>query len=226
MKVTHWLMRLGTYENGFYTKKEHHLSAKLTFCLFRRHWLGLPHTFDNGCTPGDYIADTAAEKDSYSGCDVANTPDTCPTDPGLDPIHNFMDYSDDICLYKWTPGQIDVMHANIEFYRSGITADFNPVQLTTGVLSDKYTMPDGLGRQFYMDVPASATITCTTTAVSGDVNLFVNWDGNDKTFECKSESEGSSAETCTVGPNSGRVYAWVYSSASTIDFQIRCGTAS
>jgi len=136
-----------------------------------------------------------------------------------------MDYSSDICLYEWTPGQIDVMHANIEFYRSGITVDLKPVQLATGLLSDKYTMADGLARQFYMDVPASASITCTTTAVGGDVQLYVNWDGNYETFECVSETEGSD-ETCTVGPDSGRVYAWVYSLASTIDFQVRCGTAA
>jgi len=50
-----------------------------------------------GCTGGDLVADTPAENQPYYGCNPNNVPDTCPTDPGLDPIHNHMDYSDDVC---------------------------------------------------------------------------------------------------------------------------------
>jgi hypothetical protein len=51
-----------------------------------------------GCTGGDLVADTPAENQPYYGCNLGSVPDTCPTDPGLDPIHNYMDYSDDVCL--------------------------------------------------------------------------------------------------------------------------------
>ena len=61
------------------------------------HWFGLLHPFqDNTCStsdPGDYIADTPQESVSTSGCPSGK--DSCPGDPGLDPIHNYMDYSTD-----------------------------------------------------------------------------------------------------------------------------------
>lgn len=58
------------------------------------HWLNLWHTFEGACTAeGDGIADTPASLEETEGCPVGR--DSCPDMPGLDPIHNFMDYSDE-----------------------------------------------------------------------------------------------------------------------------------
>jgi hypothetical protein len=73
------------------------------------HWLGLYHTFENGCSaPGDYVKDTPYQADGdnifYCGENPDFGDDTC-AQPGKDPVHNFMSYGDDPCLDRFTAGQ-------------------------------------------------------------------------------------------------------------------------
>lgn len=70
------------------------------------HWLGLFHTFEGkSCTgEGDLVADTPQQAEETTGCPASS--DTCPDSPGLDAIHNHMDYTVDSCRTEFTPGQI------------------------------------------------------------------------------------------------------------------------
>jgi Pregnancy-associated plasma protein-A len=69
------------------------------------HWLGLMHTFENGCTaPGDGVSDTPYQFDGQNIFYCNESDDTCLA-PGKDPVHNFMSYGDDPCMDRFTPGQ-------------------------------------------------------------------------------------------------------------------------
>jgi hypothetical protein len=72
------------------------------------HVFGLPHTFTPWpssamCTgDGDGIADTPPESEPAWACTIR---DSCPGDGLNDPIHNFLDYTPDACMYEFTEGQ-------------------------------------------------------------------------------------------------------------------------
>ncbi len=77
------------------------------------HWVGLFHTFQGGCVPpDDDVKDTPPHQVNF-GC-PSPVPDSCsgdmdPSDstkPWLDPVHNFMNYTDDACMSEFTSGQI------------------------------------------------------------------------------------------------------------------------
>ena len=96
------------------------------------HWLGLYHTFNedapsgNPCGgSGDEVSDTPVEASPASGCPTGR--DTCPALDGLDPITNFMDYSDDACMVEFTPGQADRMQALTASFRPTIAGGVAPL---------------------------------------------------------------------------------------------------
>lgn len=86
------------------------------------HYLGLQHTFQGGCAAasgcannGDLICDTPPEGAAhFSPC---TDPATC---GNPDPIHNFMDYSDDNCMFEFTPNQQNRMRCTIANWRTRI----------------------------------------------------------------------------------------------------------
>jgi hypothetical protein len=81
------------------------------------HWMGLYHTFQGGCgAQGDSVGDTPRERDPAFGCPIGRN--TC-SQAGNDPIFNFMDYTDDSCMFEFTPGQTVRMDAQFDAYRRG-----------------------------------------------------------------------------------------------------------
>lgn len=83
------------------------------------HWLGLYHTFQGGCAgANDSVTDTNAERTAFYGT-WPPIPDTCAGKKyaGLDPVENFMDYTDDAYMYRFTAGQSSRMDSAALTYR-------------------------------------------------------------------------------------------------------------
>jgi hypothetical protein len=87
------------------------------------HRFGLFHVFQGGCGDGDFCTDTPAQvSPSYSHeatpGDASSYPSrhSCPTQPGLDNIRNFMDYTD--CSSLFTPCQGGRMVQSYQNYRA------------------------------------------------------------------------------------------------------------
>ncbi|MEQ6902513.1 zinc metalloprotease [Nocardioides sp. YIM 152588] len=80
------------------------------------HWMMLEHTFAGACSAsGDGVEDTPREAYPQFYCEES---DSCPQ-PGLDPIHNFMDYTEDFCMDHFTEGQVDRMNDAWIAFRQG-----------------------------------------------------------------------------------------------------------
>ncbi|KAK9439511.1 metalloprotease MEP1 [Metarhizium brunneum] len=92
------LLNIGTLPGGSFP-------GKTTTCIHEvGHWFGLLHTFQGGCAGGDGVDDTPAQANPSYDCNKPR--DSCPNDPGMDPIKNFMDYGSDDCRSEFTPGQM------------------------------------------------------------------------------------------------------------------------
>lgn len=194
IQIGHWL---GKYESHCLPPYQ---GSEYDAHMFNLLGTGLPHTFDGGCTvESDGVADTPAEAEAYFGCSPEEQRDTCPDFPGIDPIHNFMDYSDDICLYEFSAGQREVMQA---FYVSERLKHYNgpdiPLQLS--IPSEPVDIGEGKTKIFTLST-TKCNVLCKTKASDGDADLYLHvgsvptYDSN--TDVCTSET-GDSNKECIV----------------------------
>ncbi|PHH88033.1 hypothetical protein CDD83_8082 [Cordyceps sp. RAO-2017] len=86
------------------------------------HFLGLRHTYQGGCTEGDFVADTPPMADRTNGsiCLSEKLQHSC-GDSRPAPLENFMASSSDFCANNFTPGQFQRMRRWWKAYRASAT---------------------------------------------------------------------------------------------------------
>jgi hypothetical protein len=86
------------------------------------HWLNLFHIGGDdgtGCNGTDEVDDTPNQADQNIGCPTFPSP-SCNNEPNGDMFMNYMDYSDDACMFMFTAGQVTRMQAALDGPRSSI----------------------------------------------------------------------------------------------------------
>jgi hypothetical protein len=87
------------------------------------HYLNMKHIWgdDNGsCSGSDNVADTPNQANANFGCPSFPHTDACsPNSPGV-MFMNYMDYTDDACMYMFTAGQKTRMWATLNGSRSSL----------------------------------------------------------------------------------------------------------
>ncbi len=171
------------------------------------HYLGLLHTFapDNqsacltGFAAGDLIDDTNSETDAHYGCSQTNS---CSTP---DPIHNYMNYTDDICMYLFTDEQANRAVCGLVNYRS------NLYTTSSGTATLTVTSPNG-GESW--EVGASQNITWSSTGTVGNVAIEISSDN------------GSSWRSVTSSTSNDGTYSWTVPDSTSTECLIRVSEAS
>ncbi len=146
------------------------------------HYLGLEHTFNGGCasasgcyTNGDLICDTNPESQETFGCPGSKS--SCGSS---DPFHNYMDYTDDACMWEFTPEQANRMRCTIQHWRPDL-----PLPAPPGQASNP-SPPDGA-------TDVSTNVILSWTGGSGATSYDVYF-GTDPTPDA-GEFQGNQAGT-------------------------------
>lgn len=101
--------------------KQERFNLGMTIIHETGHWFGLYHTFQGGCDGlGDEVADTQKHIKPNYGTPPPNEQNGACNDNEFAPVHNFMNYVDDIWMKEFTPCQIQRIKEQILLYRKKI----------------------------------------------------------------------------------------------------------
>lgn len=75
------------------------------------HWMNLRHIWGDANCGNDFVNDTPVAQTSNFGCPAFPKVSACGTDGHAEMTMNYMDYTDDACMYMFTSGQKDRMMA-------------------------------------------------------------------------------------------------------------------
>jgi hypothetical protein len=87
------------------------------------HWMNLRHIWGDATCGSDLVSDTPTHNTANYGCPAAGHLSTCAGTP-VEMTMNYMDYTDDACMYMFSAGQ--KTRAQAVFSPGGPRVSFNP----------------------------------------------------------------------------------------------------
>jgi Pregnancy-associated plasma protein-A/Secretion system C-terminal sorting domain/Fibronectin type III domain len=183
------------------------------------HWLNLRHIWGDADCGDDFVGDTPKQKTANYGC-IVFPHVTCTNGPNGDMFMNYMDYTDDACMFMFSAGQKARMQAVLAAggSRAGLATSNGctpgtvavctaPTNLTAGNLTStgatiSWSAASGASN-YSLDYRASGATTWTTVTVTG-VSQAVSSLTASTTYEyrvktnCASSASGYSATATFV----------------------------
>ncbi len=156
------------------------------------HYLNLRHIWgDDGtaCTGSDLVDDTPNAGGPNYGCPTSPKV-TCSNGPNGDLFMNYMDYSDDACMYMFTTGQSTRMNAVLDGTRSGLVSGSTTPTITV-------TAPNG-GENWTVGTSRSITWTFTGTIANVKIEYSIN---SGSTWTAIVSSTGNTGSYAWTVPN-------------------------
>ena len=172
------------------------------------HWLNLRHIWGDASCGNDQVGDTPTQQTSNFGCPTFPHV-TCSNGANGDMFMNYMDYTDDACMYMFTAGQSTRMNAL--FASGGARVGLlSSMGCLPGGSTPVCSTPSGIGASSI----TSSSATITWGAVSSAIGYNVNY-------------KASCSTTWTSTTTSTSSIALTGLSASTsydVQVQANCGT--
>lgn len=169
------------------------------------HWLNLRHIWGDATCGNDQVADTPTQQTANTGC-PAFPKVTCSNGPNGDLHMNYMDYTDDACMYMFTNGQKSRMLASLNTTRASL-------------LTSQGCVPPAAGS---CNVPSGLSATAITTS-----SATLNWAAVSGANNYSVQYKAVSSTTWLTGSSTGTSLAVSGLSANTAyEFQVRANCTS
>lgn len=169
------------------------------------HWLNLRHIWGDATCGNDQVSDTPTQQTANTGC--PNFPKvTCSNGPNGDLHMNYMDYTDDACMYMFTNGQKTRMLASLNTTRASLLTSQGCVPPVAGACN----VPSGLSATSI----TTSSATLNWAAVSGANNYSVQYKATSSTTWLTGSSTGTSLAVSGLSAN------------TAYEFQVRANCTS
>jgi hypothetical protein len=160
------------------------------------------------------VDDTPAQDDGdniYS----CYTMDTCTNNTGNDPIHNYMNYTDDACLTEFTDGQSDRMDYMISTYKPNLGTEVNSDADGDGISDEEDNCPN-TANSSQSDYDGDGVGNACDSDIDNDGVTNNNDDDDYDPYAC-SDDDGDTCDDCSNGSYGPDNDGWDYDGDGACD---------